>query len=76
VRFGPGTTPAPDHSRPVLLVRGASYTADEAGYVRFCLPDQNGQERWLRLDEIPLAPTAPAAWPRSSVARTVQPHRV
>lgn len=46
-------------------VGDAPYEADEAGDVRFCLPDQNGEERWLRLDEIPLAPTVPAAWPRS-----------
>ncbi|MER6692415.1 hypothetical protein [Streptomyces minutiscleroticus] len=37
---------------------------DEVGDVRFCLPDQDGGERWLRLDEIPLPPTTPAAWPR------------
>ncbi|MGW3308214.1 hypothetical protein ACWDG9_16690 [Streptomyces sp. NPDC001073] len=56
------------HPRLRALLRAvgdASYEADEAGDVRFCLPDHNGQERWLRLDEIPLPPTTPAAWPRS-----------
>ncbi|MFD4335869.1 hypothetical protein ACFWPP_01395 [Streptomyces anulatus] len=45
-------------------VGDAPYEADEAGDVRFCLPDEAGRERWLRLDEIPLPPTTPAAWPR------------
>ncbi|MGA5183036.1 hypothetical protein ACPCBF_25180 [Streptomyces pseudogriseolus] len=44
-------------------VGDAPYQADKAGDVRFCLPDQDGRERWLRLDEIPLPPTTPAAWP-------------
>lgn len=54
------------HPRLRALLRavgGAPYEADEAGDVRFRLPDHNG-ERWLRLDEIPLAPNVPAAWPR------------
>lgn len=46
-------------------VGDAPYEADESGDVRFFLPDQNDQEQWLRLDEIPLPPTVPAAWPRS-----------
>ncbi|MFC9624662.1 hypothetical protein ACFTXM_33405 [Streptomyces sp. NPDC056930] len=46
-------------------VGDAPYEADEAGDVRFCLPDEDGRERWLRLDEIPLPPSVPAAWPRS-----------
>ncbi|GGN56022.1 hypothetical protein GCM10011579_016640 [Streptomyces albiflavescens] len=45
-------------------VGDAPYEADEAGDVRFCLLDQDGRERWLRLDEIPLPATTPAAWPR------------
>lgn len=45
-------------------VGDAPYEADEAGDVRFRLTDQDGEERWLRLDEIPLPPTTPAAWPR------------
>ncbi|MEV7952117.1 hypothetical protein AB0O74_34775 [Streptomyces rubiginosohelvolus] len=45
-------------------VGDAPYAADEAGDVRFCLPDEAGRERWLHLDEIPLPPTTPAAWPR------------
>ncbi|MDH2393982.1 hypothetical protein QCN29_35585 [Streptomyces sp. HNM0663] len=40
-------------------VGDAPYEADEAGDVRFCLPDHDGAERWLRLDEIPLPPTTP-----------------
>ncbi|MDX3165791.1 hypothetical protein PV516_18575 [Streptomyces scabiei] len=43
-------------------VGNAPYKTDEAGDVRFFLTDQ---ERWLRLDEIPLPPSVPAAWPRS-----------
>ncbi|MYX36998.1 MULTISPECIES: hypothetical protein [unclassified Streptomyces] len=46
-------------------VGDAPYEADEARDVRFRLPDAQGKERWLRLDEIPLPPTTPAAWPRS-----------
>ncbi|MEU4089633.1 hypothetical protein [Streptomyces aureus] len=42
----------------------APYESDEAQDLRFCLPDQSGQEQWLRLDEIPLPPDTPAAWPR------------
>lgn len=45
-------------------VEDARYEADEAGDVRFCMPDQSRRERWLRLDEIPLPPSVPAAWPR------------
>ncbi|WP_369192427.1 hypothetical protein [Streptomyces sp. R08] len=45
-------------------VGDAPYEADEAQDVRFRLPEQSGQERWLRLDEIPLPPSTPAAWPR------------
>ncbi|MEV5605702.1 hypothetical protein AB0L33_30115 [Streptomyces sp. NPDC052299] len=45
-------------------VGDAPYESDEAQDVRFRLPDQRGQERWLRLDEIPLPPSTPAAWPR------------
>ncbi|MFB7739935.1 hypothetical protein ACFC08_37550 [Streptomyces sp. NPDC056112] len=40
------------HPRLRALLRAvgdAPYEADEAGDVRFCLPDQTGQERWLRL---------------------------
>ncbi|MBQ0967527.1 hypothetical protein KBY91_31970 [Streptomyces sp. RK23] len=40
------------------------YESDEAQDVRFRLPDQCGREQWLRLDEIPLPPSTPAAWPR------------
>ncbi|MFE7111796.1 hypothetical protein ACFU98_29635 [Streptomyces sp. NPDC057575] len=45
-------------------VGNAPHEGDEAGDVRFFLPDQNGEEQWLRLDEIPLPPSVPAAWPR------------
>ncbi|MFD6294050.1 hypothetical protein ACFWFU_04370 [Streptomyces sp. NPDC060235] len=45
-------------------VGDAPYEADEAQDVRFRLPDQSGQEQWLRLDEIPLQLETPAAWPR------------
>ena len=58
-------TPYPRLRALLRAVGDAPYETDEAGDVRFCLPDQNGRERWLRLDEIPLAPTVPAAWPRS-----------
>ncbi|MFC9084639.1 hypothetical protein ACFTY7_49060 [Streptomyces sp. NPDC057062] len=56
------------HPRLRALLRAvgdAPYEADEAGDVRFCLPDQSDRERWLRLDEIPLPPSVPAAWHRS-----------
>ncbi|WP_030019370.1 hypothetical protein [Streptomyces monomycini] len=56
------------HPRLRALLRAvgdAPYEPDEAGDARFRLPDQDGQERWLRLDEIPLPPSVPAAWPRS-----------
>ncbi|GGN95113.1 hypothetical protein GCM10011579_095300 [Streptomyces albiflavescens] len=43
----------------------APYEADESRDIRFCLPDEDGRERWLRLDEIQLPPTTPAAWPHS-----------
>ncbi|MGY4969551.1 hypothetical protein ACWGCC_10015 [Streptomyces nigrescens] len=46
-------------------VGDAPYETDEVGDVRFLLPDQNGQEQWRRLDEIPLPPSVPAPWPRS-----------
>ncbi|MFF2945517.1 hypothetical protein ACFVSQ_37345 [Streptomyces niveus] len=45
-------------------VGDAPYESDEAQDVRFRLPDQRGQEQRLRLDEIPLPPSTPAAWPR------------
>lgn len=45
-------------------VGDAPYEGDEVQDVRFCLPDQSGREQWLRLDEIPLPPSTPAAWPR------------
>ncbi|MEU5417806.1 hypothetical protein [Streptomyces sp. NPDC020667] len=57
-------TPHPRLRALLRAVGDAPYEADAGGDVRFFLPDQNGQERWLRLDEIPLAPTVPAAWPR------------
>lgn len=55
------------HPRLRALLRAvgdAPYEADDVGDVRFYLPDQNGQEQWLRLDEISLPPSTPAAWPR------------
>ncbi|MET7636620.1 hypothetical protein [Streptomyces sp. NPDC005078] len=55
------------HPRLRALLRAvgdAPFEADEAGDVRFLLPDLGGQGPWLRLDEIPLPPTVPAAWPR------------
>ncbi|MEU2762938.1 hypothetical protein [Streptomyces sp. NPDC007094] len=55
------------HPRLRALLRAvgdAPYMSDGAQDLRFGLPDLNGQERWLRLDEIPLAPSTPAAWPR------------
>ncbi|CAM5333346.1 hypothetical protein SALBM135S_09592 [Streptomyces alboniger] len=42
----------------------APYESDESQDVRFRLPDQSGQKQWLRLDELPLPPSTPAAWPR------------
>ncbi|MFH9439259.1 hypothetical protein [Streptomyces rochei] len=45
-------------------VGDAPYEADEARDIRFCLPDESGRKQWLRLDEIPLPHTTPAAWPR------------
>ncbi|MFG2322903.1 hypothetical protein [Streptomyces sp. NPDC048568] len=45
-------------------VGDSPYESDEAQDVRFRLPDQRGREQWLRLDEIPLPPSTPAAWPR------------
>lgn len=45
-------------------VGDAPLEADEAGDVRFLLPDQEGKDQWLRLDEVPLPPSVPAAWPR------------
>ncbi|MER5936597.1 hypothetical protein ABT121_04655 [Streptomyces sp. NPDC001928] len=56
------------HPRLRALLRAvgdAPYEAGEAGDVRFRLADPTGREQWLRLDEIPLPSTAPAAWPRS-----------
>lgn len=58
---------APHQRLRALLqaVADAPYESDEAQDVRFRLPDQSGQEqRRLRLDEIPLPPGTPAAWPR------------
>ncbi|MFC8899069.1 hypothetical protein [Streptomyces cinereoruber] len=57
---------APHQRLRALLqaVGDAPYESDEAQDVRFCLPDQSGREQWLRLDEIPLPPSTPAAWPR------------
>ncbi|MFF5185657.1 hypothetical protein ACFY30_18040 [Streptomyces sp. NPDC000345] len=55
------------HPRLRALLRAvadAPYEADEAGDVRFRLDDRTGREQWLRLDEIPLPPSVPAAWPR------------
>ncbi|MEH6375872.1 hypothetical protein V7793_16255 [Streptomyces sp. KLMMK] len=58
-------TPYPRLRALLRTVGDAPYEADESGDVRFRLPDHNGEERWLRLDEIPLPPSVPAAWPRS-----------
>jgi len=55
------------HPRLRALLRAvadAPYEAGESGDVRFRLADQAGREQWLRLDEIPLPPSVPAAWPR------------
>ncbi|MEV6328515.1 hypothetical protein [Streptomyces sp. NPDC051909] len=55
------------HPRLRALLRAvgdAPYEADEAGDVRFKATDSTGREQWQRLDEIPLPPTTPAAWPR------------
>ncbi|MFJ1954650.1 hypothetical protein ACIOGT_25875 [Streptomyces microflavus] len=55
------------HPRLRALLRAvgdAPYKSDDAQDVRFRLLDQKGQERWLRLDEISLPPSTPAAWPR------------
>ncbi|WP_369188930.1 hypothetical protein [Streptomyces sp. R08] len=46
-------------------VGDTAYEPDEGRDIRFRLPDTDGHERWLRLDEIPLPPATPAAWPRS-----------
>lgn len=56
------------HPRLRALLRAVEdtpYEADEAGDVRFHLADQTGRAQWLRMDEIPLPPSTPAAWPRS-----------
>ncbi|MGW2769786.1 hypothetical protein [Streptomyces sp. NPDC001275] len=55
------------HPRLRALLRAvddAPYEAGESGDVRFRLADQTGREQWLRLDEIPLPSSVPAAWPR------------
>ncbi|RAJ76943.1 hypothetical protein K377_06112 [Streptomyces sp. PsTaAH-137] len=56
---------APHQRLRALLqaVGGAPYESDEAQDVRFHLPDESGQEQWLRLDEIPLPPGTPASLP-------------
>lgn len=51
------------HPRLRALLRAvgdAPFEADEAGDVRFCLPDPGGQGQWLRLDEILLPSSVPA----------------
>ncbi|WP_199546308.1 hypothetical protein [Streptomyces sp. N35] len=48
------------------VVADADHQADEQRDFRFLAPDRDGQERWLRLDEIPLPPTTPAAFPRTT----------
>ncbi|MER5509322.1 hypothetical protein ABT052_28895 [Streptomyces sp. NPDC002766] len=58
-------TPYPRLRALLRTVGDAPYEADEAQDIRFRVPDEDGRERWLRLDEIPLPPTTPAAWPRS-----------
>ncbi|MFC9916540.1 hypothetical protein [Streptomyces sp. NPDC059862] len=58
-------TPYPRLHALLQAVGDAPHEADENGDVRFLLPDDEGRERWLRLDELPLSPTTPAAWPRS-----------
>lgn len=58
-------TPYPRLRALLRTVGDAPYEADEAQDIRFRLPDEDGRERWLRLDEIPLPPTTPVAWPRS-----------
>ncbi|MDX3370131.1 hypothetical protein PV387_29590 [Streptomyces sp. ME02-6987-2C] len=45
-------------------VDDARYEAGESGDVRFRLADQTGLQQWLRVDEIPLPSSVPAAWPR------------
>ncbi|MEV5950385.1 hypothetical protein [Streptomyces sp. NPDC051993] len=58
-------TPHPRLRALLRAVGEAPYEADEDGDVRFYLPDEDGQEQWLRLDEIALPPSVPSAWPRS-----------
>ncbi|MGW7468534.1 hypothetical protein ACWGJT_28715 [Streptomyces xantholiticus] len=58
-------TPYPRLGALLQTVGDAPYETDESRDIRFRLPDQDGRDRWLRLDEIPLPPTTPAAWPRS-----------
>lgn len=58
-------TPYPRLRALLRAVGDAPHEADDAGDMRFCLPYGHGREQWLRLDEIPLPPTTPAAWPRS-----------
>jgi hypothetical protein len=65
VRGGAMQTPYPRLRALLRAVGDAPYEADEAGDVRFGLPVLDGRERWLRLDEIPLPESVPAAWPRS-----------
>lgn len=56
--------PSPRLRALLRAVGDAPYEGDETGDVWFRLPDQDGRERLLRLDEIPLPPSVPAAWPR------------
>lgn len=59
-----GPAPGGASARSGRAVGDAPYEADESRDIRFCLPDEDGRERWLRRDEILLRPTTPAAWPR------------
>ncbi|MGW1046968.1 hypothetical protein [Streptomyces sp. NPDC002547] len=57
--------PYPRLQALLQAVGDAPYEADDAGDVRFCLTDSTDGDQWLRLDEIPLSQSVPAAWPRS-----------
>jgi hypothetical protein len=52
---------APHPSLRALLRAAGEAPYDEAGDVRFRLADQTAREQWLRLEEIPLPPSVPAA---------------
>ncbi|NUK01113.1 hypothetical protein [Streptomyces lunaelactis] len=57
-------TPYPRLRALLRAVAGADHDVDSERNFRFLLPDATGQKRGLRLDEVPLPPTTPQAYPR------------